>query len=71
MAICRAVAFPVTQWLFAYTFALWRWVGALGVALWLFAYCIALWASAFLAVLDWAANFALRLVALNCALAAA
>ena len=71
MAVCRAVALPVAQWFLAYTFALWGWVGALGVALWLFAYCIALWAGAFLAVLDWAANFALRLVALNCTLAAA
>ena len=65
------MAFPVAQWFFAYTFAFWCWVGAFGVALWLFAYCIALWACTFLAVLDWAANFALRLVALNCALAAA
>ena len=65
------MAFPVAQWFLTYTFAFWCWVGALGVALWLFAYCIALWAGTFLAVLDWAANLALRLVALDCALAAA
>ena len=40
------------------------------MALWLFAHGIAFWASAFLAMLNWATNFALRLVAFNLALGA-
>ena len=71
LAVGLAVALPVAQWFFAHTFAFWGWVGALGVALGFLAHGVAFWARTFLAVLDWAAYFALGLVALDGALRAA
>jgi len=71
LAVRGAVALPVAQWLFAHTFAFWRWVGALGVALGFLAHGVALGARTFLAMFHWAADFALGLVALDGALTAA
>jgi hypothetical protein len=71
LAVCWAVAFPVAQWFFAYTFAFWGWVGALGVALWFLAYGVAFWAGTFFAMFYWAAYFALWFVALDGAFRAA
>ena len=70
LAVGWAVALPVAQWFFAHTFAFWGWVGALGVALGFLAHGVALGASTFLAMLHWAADFALGLVTLDGALAA-
>lgn len=71
LAVGWAVALPVAQWFLAYAFAFWGWVGALGVALGFLAHGVAFWASTFLAVLDWAAYFALGLVAFDGAFRAA
>jgi len=71
LAIRGAVALPVAQRFFAHTFAFWGWVGAFSVALGFLAHGVAFWARTFLAVLDWAAYFALGLVALDGALRAA
>ena len=65
-----AMTFPITEWLFANGFASRSRVCALGVTCWFFADGITFWASTLLAVLHWAADFALRLVTLDGALAA-
>jgi hypothetical protein len=70
LAIRGAVALPVAQRFFAHTFAFWGWVGAFSVALGFLAHGVALGASTFLAMLHWAADFALGLVTLDGALAA-
>jgi len=70
LAVCWAVAFPVTQWFFTYTFTFWGWVGALGVALRLFANSVTFWARTFFAMFYGAANLALWFVALDSALRA-
>ena len=71
LAVGRAVALPVAEGLFADTLALGGRVGALGVALRVLADGVALGAGALFAVLDRAAHFALGLLTLDCALAAA
>jgi len=71
LAIRRAVALPVAQRLFAHTLAFRGRVGTLSVALRVLAHGVALRARALLAVLDRAADFALGLLALDRAFAAA
>jgi len=71
LAVSRAVALPVTEWLFADRFASRGGVGALGVARRLLADRVAFWAGSLFAVFDRAAHLALGLVTLDLTLGAA
>jgi hypothetical protein len=70
LAVSRAVALPVTKWLFTDRLARRGWVGALRVARWLLADRVAFGAGTLLAVFDGAAHLALRLVAFDLTLGA-